>query len=322
MIRVADEIPNWSGYSNVADQSTTGDATAPAAVADLTVTGFDRHLDHRAVDGAGRQRVDRYGHELRRATPPPRSPPPTGAPRSGRPGSRRPAAGTQQSSTIGGLGGSRAYYVAIKTTDDAGNVSLISNVVNGTTADTVAPARIRDLSQRDGDAAELLAFAANPERGAPVTFTVSGFQDRRRAPAAAPCVGARLRMAGRGCGGAAPAAGLADTITLTWTAPGDDWAAGRAATYERLRFSEPGRPRRHGVMVEQRLDGRRHPAPVIGGHARELLDVRGSPPARPTTSSSAPPTRWGTGRFLQRPPAPAGVGAAPWRRPTRSPRSW
>lgn len=71
-----------------------------------------------------------------------------------------------------------------------------------------------------------------------MTFTVSGFRDRRRAPAAAPVRwGAAAAWLVAAAAALAPAAGLADTITLTWTAPGDDGAAGRAATYE-LRFSE------------------------------------------------------------------------------------
>jgi hypothetical protein len=59
------------------------------------------------------------------------------------------------------LSGSRTYFVAIKTTDDAGNVSVLSNVVSGTTADTVPPAPVRDLSRRDLPEAssEMLASA-------------------------------------------------------------------------------------------------------------------------------------------------------------------
>ena len=40
LIRVADEVPNWSGYSNLAVRTTSGaDVTAPRAITDLAVTG-------------------------------------------------------------------------------------------------------------------------------------------------------------------------------------------------------------------------------------------------------------------------------------------
>ncbi|HXL15626.1 MAG TPA: hypothetical protein VN972_06040, partial [Methylomirabilota bacterium] len=56
------------------------------------------------------------------------------------------AAGTQQTFTISGLTPSRTYYIGIRTTDDAGNVSALSNIPTATTPDTVPPAPVRDLS--------------------------------------------------------------------------------------------------------------------------------------------------------------------------------
>src|SRR5438067_7635232 len=39
ILRVGDEVPNWSGYSNVTVKATTGDNVPPGAIADLTITG-------------------------------------------------------------------------------------------------------------------------------------------------------------------------------------------------------------------------------------------------------------------------------------------
>lgn len=57
-------------------------------------------------------------------------------------------AGTSQSMTVSGLGAGTTYYFALKTTDNATNVSAISNVPGITTisGDTVAPAAVTDLS--------------------------------------------------------------------------------------------------------------------------------------------------------------------------------
>ena len=38
VLRVGDEVPNWSGFSNVSVHTTSGDLTAPAAVTDLAIT--------------------------------------------------------------------------------------------------------------------------------------------------------------------------------------------------------------------------------------------------------------------------------------------
>jgi len=147
LLRVADEVPNWSTYSNLASRSTSGDQTAPAAVADLTVTGttgtsmsirwtapgddgtsgtaasYDVRYSASAITSAN------WGSATQAS------------------GEPAPAvAGTQQSFTINGLTSARTYYVAIRATDNAGNVSALSNVPTGTTLDTIAPAPVRDLS--------------------------------------------------------------------------------------------------------------------------------------------------------------------------------
>ncbi|MCF8358163.1 MAG: fibronectin type III domain-containing protein [Prolixibacteraceae bacterium] len=56
-------------------------------------------------------------------------------------------AGTQQSFIVSGLTGGTTYYFAIKSIDEAGNVSALSNIVNTETsaADLIAPAAITDL---------------------------------------------------------------------------------------------------------------------------------------------------------------------------------
>jgi Fibronectin type III domain len=147
IIRAADEVPNWSGFSNVAVKTTSGDATPPAAVADLTVTGatgtsLSLRWTAPGDDGATGTAAS---YDIRYSTSPitngnwSNATSVTGEP-------APTAAGTQQTFTIPGLSGSRTYYVALKTTDDVGNLSSLSNVASGTTTDTVAPAPVRDLS--------------------------------------------------------------------------------------------------------------------------------------------------------------------------------
>ena len=148
LIRTADEVPNWSGYSNLAVKTTSGtDVTAPRAITDLAVTGttgtsmslrwtapgddggtgtaasYDVRYSTSAITSAN------WGSAVQA----------TGEP-------APVAAGTQQTFTITGLNPSRTYYVAIRATDDASNLSALSNVPSGTTLDTIPPAPVRDLS--------------------------------------------------------------------------------------------------------------------------------------------------------------------------------
>lgn len=153
MIRAADEVPNWSGYSNVAVKSTTGDATAPAAITNLTITGSTgTSLALRwTAPGDDGNTGTASSYDIRYST---------SAITSANWGSATQAtaepapqvAGTVQTYTLNGLAGSQTYYVAIRATDDRGNIAALSNVVSGTTTDTIPPAPIRDLSYEGANA--------------------------------------------------------------------------------------------------------------------------------------------------------------------------
>lgn len=160
LIRAADEVPNWSGFSNLATKTTSGDLTAPAAVADLTVTARTGNSmtvrwtapgDDGATGTASSYDI-RYSTSTITAANWGSASQATGEP--------APAvAGTQQTYTLGSLSGSQTYYVAIRTTDDRGNVSVISNVVNATTLDVIPPAPVRDLSYYESHEAGGVATA-------------------------------------------------------------------------------------------------------------------------------------------------------------------
>jgi len=60
------------------------------------------------------------------------------------------APGTKQSLVVDGLASNTTYYFAIRSRDDAGNLSLLSNVVSRATLDGTAPAPITDLTAESG----------------------------------------------------------------------------------------------------------------------------------------------------------------------------
>lgn len=170
LIRAADEVPNWSGFSNLATKTTSGDGTAPATVADLTVTnrtGNSITVRWTAPGDDGTTGTASI-YDIRYST----STITTANWGSATQATGEPApavAGTQQTYTLSGLAGSQTYYVAIRTTDDRGNVSVISNVVNATTLDVIPPAPIRNFSYDDSHEAEGVALShhatvANVER--------------------------------------------------------------------------------------------------------------------------------------------------------------
>jgi len=149
ILRTADEVPNLSGYSNIANLTTSGDATPPGGIADLAVTGttgtsISLRWTAPGNDGATGTAAS---YDVRYSTNPitdanwSLATAATGEP--------VPAiAGTVQTFAITGLQGSVLYYAAMKATDASGNVSVLSNVVSGTTLDVIAPAAVRDLTVR------------------------------------------------------------------------------------------------------------------------------------------------------------------------------
>lgn len=151
IIRAADEVPNWSGFSNVALKTTTGDIVPPAAIADLSVTSvtgtsiaarWTAPGDDGNTGTATRYEI-RYSTSVITSSNWSSATLASGAPTPA-------AAGTSQTYTLNGLAGSRTYYIAMKAFDEVGNASTLSNVVNGTTTDVIPPAAVRDLSYRSG----------------------------------------------------------------------------------------------------------------------------------------------------------------------------
>ncbi|HEU4941036.1 MAG TPA: fibronectin type III domain-containing protein [Candidatus Eisenbacteria bacterium] len=161
MVRTGDEVPNWAGYSNLAQKSTSGDVTAPAAISTLAITSVGTTSltlrwtstgDDNTTGTAASYDV-RYSTSSITAANFASATAATGEP-------APQIAGTQQTFNLTGLTTGQVYYVAMKATDERGNVSVISNVVSGTPADTVAPAAVRDLSLGpDGTNAVDLALA-------------------------------------------------------------------------------------------------------------------------------------------------------------------
>ena len=151
IIRAADEVPNWSGFSNMATKTTSGDVISPAAISDMIVTqvtGTSMSVRWTATGDDGTVGTA-TSYDIRYSQSPITAA--NWASATSATGEPVPlAAGTAQTYTLNGLSGSRTYYLAIKTLDEVSNTSGLSNVVNGTTTDTIAPAAVRDLSYAPG----------------------------------------------------------------------------------------------------------------------------------------------------------------------------
>jgi chitodextrinase len=150
-LKVADEVPNWSGLSNVPSAVTlAGDTTPPANVttlATLSETAQSITLAWTAV-GDDDQTGQATTYDLRYATSPIDASNWSAATRvSGEPAPK--AAGQGEGFTVSGLAPSTLYYFAMTVLDEVPNSSGISNVASGTTTappDGTPPAAIADLA--------------------------------------------------------------------------------------------------------------------------------------------------------------------------------
>lgn len=134
-LRIADEIPNLSGISNVII-ATTLDGTAPAAISDLSITtptSSSLALTWTAPgdDGASGTAT---AYDIRYSTAP-ITDTSTFAAATAVAGVAAPQiAGTVEHLTLTGLTAATTWYVAIRAVDEVPNSSGISNVANGTTS--------------------------------------------------------------------------------------------------------------------------------------------------------------------------------------------
>ncbi len=145
-IKAGDDAGNWALISNVVSRATSAAPDtlrpAPAALAVSTVTDTSATLAWTAV-GDDSLTGTAASYQIRYSTAPITlanfasatvvTPPAPAAP------------GTAQGVVVRGLSRQVTYYFALRTVDEAGNVSALSNVPTATTTDTMAPGKVNDL---------------------------------------------------------------------------------------------------------------------------------------------------------------------------------
>lgn len=146
-VRTADEVPNWSGLSNIASATVFPDTLPPDPITDLTAvpaSASSVRLEWSAPADDGDGGASAY--EVRYATGsidettwdeamavPDIAPP--------------GEAGASEALVVEGLLGETEYFFAIRSADTVPNWSDLSNVVSATTSpDEIAPAAIDDLT--------------------------------------------------------------------------------------------------------------------------------------------------------------------------------
>jgi len=148
-MKTGDEVPNWSGMSNVIQKITAAapDTVRPAALADVQITGSTETTLALRWTATGDDSLTgtATSYDVRYST----SPITTANWASATQATGEPApvaAGGTQTYTLTGLTRQTTYYLAIKVIDDAGNASALSNPISGATPDLTAPAAVRDLA--------------------------------------------------------------------------------------------------------------------------------------------------------------------------------
>lgn len=183
-IRAYDEVHNYAAISNVVQAQIAGDIVTPDAIDDLTVASLSMNSmliswtavgDDGSVGSAAAyeikvhtQPITTTNWEVIAAYPQQMQPLP---------------AGETESLLIQGLEPVTNYYAAIKAIDDAANISLLSNVVQGETTqmpDTTPPATITDLaaiSTQDDITLSWTAPGDDGDQGTAVSYEIRASQN-------------------------------------------------------------------------------------------------------------------------------------------------
>jgi phosphodiesterase/alkaline phosphatase D-like protein len=148
-IKTADEVPNWSGISNILSRATLAapDQTRPAPVTTLAVTNLTETTLNLRWTAVGDDSLTgtATSYDVRYSTSPINNTNWSSATQlSGEP--TPTAAGTTQNLAVTGLTRQTTYYFAMKVSDEGGNQSALSNVPSATTPDQTTPAAVRDLA--------------------------------------------------------------------------------------------------------------------------------------------------------------------------------
>jgi chitodextrinase len=147
-IKTADEVPNWSGISNIVSKTTLAapDTVRPAPIANLAVTGTTETSATLSWAAVGDDSLTgtASSYDIRWSKSPITAANWSSATAvTGEPAPTAP--GSTQSFTVTGLTRQTTYYFAIKAVDDGGSPSALSNVASATTPDQTRPAAINDL---------------------------------------------------------------------------------------------------------------------------------------------------------------------------------
>jgi len=147
-IKTVDDAGNWSGISNIISKATPAapDVTPPsmlavsiASMTDTTATLSWTAVGDDSTTGTATSYDVRYSTSAITASNWSSATQATGEPAPA-------AAGTGQTFTVRNLSRQSTYYFAARVSDDAGNISPLSNVPSGTTPDTKAPNAVLNLS--------------------------------------------------------------------------------------------------------------------------------------------------------------------------------
>jgi len=150
-MKVADEVPNWSGLSNATSAATEQESIAPAALDDLVainVTGTTVDLVWTATGDDGANGTATF-YDIRYSTSPITQANWNSATHVTSEPAPRPS-GETETFTVAGLSQGTAYYFAVKVGDEVPNWSGLSNVATATTLDQTPPAAISNLQASSG----------------------------------------------------------------------------------------------------------------------------------------------------------------------------